>query len=199
MTRSASRWRPRPRPRTANRTSPTPLQLRRPEVGSPTRTTPPARPPPTLVAAPSDDQVPSQTGYVYDGAGRVTGPDSYTLANETWETDTAYGGDYTTTTYQPESGEPVGGTPQTMFTNGEGQTSAIYQYHSEADAAPARPPRPPTTTPPPTPTPPPAARLHHRCGREHAGPTATTWPATRPRSRPGRGHHHQHLRRRPGC
>jgi RHS repeat-associated protein len=83
-----------------------------------------------------DDEVPAQTADVYDGAGRVTRAESYSLAQETWETDTAYGGDYTTTTYQNlKSGEPDGGTPETVFTNGEGQTSAIYQYHSEADAA----------------------------------------------------------------
>jgi hypothetical protein len=68
---------------------------------------------------------------------------SFSLASETWETDTAYGGDYTTTTYENlESGEPDDGTPETIFTNGEGQTSGIYQYHSEADAALARPPPP---------------------------------------------------------
>ncbi len=85
----------------------------------------------------TDNNVPSQTGYVYDGDQRVTRQISYSLGSETWETDTAYqGGDATTVTYQNlKSGEPVGGTPQTTFTNGEGKTSAIYQYHSEADAA----------------------------------------------------------------
>ncbi len=68
----------------------------------------------TLVAAP-DDQVPSQTGYVYDGDGRVTRQISYTFATETWETDTSYGGDYTTVV------PPTGGTAQTTFTNGRGQ------------------------------------------------------------------------------
>jgi RHS repeat-associated protein len=89
----------------------------------------------TLVQA-ADDKVPDQTADVYDGAGRVIAAKSFSMANETWETDTAYGGDYTTTTYQNfTSGEPDGGTPETVFTNGEGQTSAVYQYHSEADAA----------------------------------------------------------------
>jgi RHS repeat-associated protein len=84
-----------------------------------------------------DSQVPSQTGYFYDGDQRVTRQVSYSLGTETWETDTAYqGGDATTVSYQNlEPGQPVGGTPQTTLTNGEGQTSAIYQYHSEADAA----------------------------------------------------------------
>jgi hypothetical protein len=83
-------------------------------------------------------QVPSQTGYDYDGDQRVTRQISYAIsAAETWETDTdtVYpGGDATTVTYQNlESGQHDGGVPQTTFTNGEGQTSAIYQYHSEAD------------------------------------------------------------------
>ncbi len=85
----------------------------------------------TLVAAP-DDQVPSQTGYFYDGAGRVTRQVSYSLASETRETDTAYGGNYTTVT------PPAGGTGQTTYTDGNGQDSYLYQYHSAA-----RPPRRP--------------------------------------------------------
>jgi RHS repeat-associated protein len=87
--------------------------------------------------AAASGQVPSQTGYDYDGDQRVTRQVSYALGSETWETDTAYeGGDATTVTYQNlEPGQPTGGVPQTTFTNGEGQTSAIYQYHSEADAA----------------------------------------------------------------
>jgi RHS repeat-associated protein len=87
----------------------------------------------TLVAAP-DDQVPSQTGYFYDGAGRVTRQVSYSLASETRETDTTYGGNYTTVT------PPSGGTAQTTYTDGNGQDSYIYQYHSAAP--PAAPPAP---------------------------------------------------------
>ena len=86
----------------------------------------------TIVAAP-DDEVPSQTGYVYDGDGRVVKQISYTFATETWETDTSYGGDYTTVV------PPAGGIAQTTFTNGEGKTSAIYQYHSGAPASPSDP------------------------------------------------------------
>jgi YD repeat-containing protein len=83
----------------------------------------------TLVAAP-DSQVPSQTGYVYDGAGRVTRQIAYKLATETWETDTAYGGNYTTVT------PPAGGTAQTTYTDGRGLTSYIYQYHGTPPASP---------------------------------------------------------------
>ena len=85
-----------------------------------------------LVAAP-DDQVPSQTGYVYDGDARVIKQISYKFATETWETDTSYGGDYTTVV------PPAGGTAETTFTNGEGLNSAIYQYHSGVPTSPSDP------------------------------------------------------------
>jgi RHS repeat-associated protein len=87
----------------------------------------------TLVAAP-DDQVPSQTGYFYDGDGRVVRQVLYSDANPLWETDTSYGGDYTTVT------PPAGGTTQTTYTNGDGLTSYIYQYHSAPP--PSSPPAP---------------------------------------------------------
>jgi RHS repeat-associated protein len=94
----------------------------------------------TLVAAP-DSQVPSQTGYVYDGAGRITRQIAYKFATETWETDTAYGGNYATVSYKvTEPGVPLGGTPQTTYTDGRGLTSYIYQYHS--NTPPASPPAP---------------------------------------------------------
>jgi YD repeat-containing protein len=77
----------------------------------------------TLVeAAPAD--VPSQTGYVYDGDGRVIRQISYALGSETWETDTSYGGNYVTVV------PPAGGTSQTTFTDGRGLTTAIWQYHA---------------------------------------------------------------------
>jgi RHS repeat-associated protein len=89
-------------------------------------------PSPTLVAA-QDSQVPSQTGYVYDGAGRVTRQIAYSLAKETWETDTTYGGSYVTTV------PPSGSTSQTTFTDARGLTSAIYQYHAGVTANPTGP------------------------------------------------------------
>jgi RHS repeat-associated protein len=92
-------------------------------------------------AAASD--VPSQTGYVYDGDGRVIQQISYEFATETWETDTAYGGDSTTVSYKAvansENNLPQAGIAQTTFTNGEGKTSAIYQYHAGAPADPSDP------------------------------------------------------------
>jgi RHS repeat-associated protein len=77
----------------------------------------------TLVAAASSS-VPSQTGYVYDGDGRIVRQISYADGAETWETDTSYGGNETTVT------PPAEGTPQTTWTNGEGETTAIWQYHA---------------------------------------------------------------------
>jgi RHS repeat-associated protein len=89
----------------------------------------------SLVSA-QDDAVPDQTGYDYDGAGRVISQVTYHDATEMYETDTSYGGDYTTVT------PPSGGTPETTYTNGEGETIYLYQYHSSP--APASPPAPGT-------------------------------------------------------
>jgi RHS repeat-associated protein len=77
----------------------------------------------TLVEA-SASSVPDETGYDYDGTGRVVRQISSDDGTETWETDTSYGGDYTTVT------PPAGGTPETTWTNGAGETTAIWQYHA---------------------------------------------------------------------
>src|SRR5205823_3128862 len=86
----------------------------------------------TLVTAGSGS-VPSQTGYVYDGAGRVTKQIAYALGSQTWETDTTYGGSYVTVV------PPSGGTSQTTFTDGRDLTTAIYQYHAGVPASPSDP------------------------------------------------------------
>jgi RHS repeat-associated protein len=86
----------------------------------------------TLVSA-GPGSVPSQTGYVYDGDGRVTKQIAYALGSETWETDTTYGGNYVTVV------PPSGGTSQTTFTDGRGLTTAIYQYHAGVPASPSDP------------------------------------------------------------
>jgi RHS repeat-associated protein len=91
-----------------------------------------AAPSGTLVAA-AGDTVPSQTGYVYDGDGRVTRQISYADGGETWESDSTYGGDYTTLV------PPAGGTSSTTFTDGRGLTTAIYQYHAGAAPSPSDP------------------------------------------------------------
>jgi RHS repeat-associated protein len=87
----------------------------------------------TLVDA-AEDQVPDETGYFYDGTGRVVRQVLYDDATELWETDTSYGGNYTTVT------PPAGGTATTTYINGDGQTSYVYDYHSAAP--PATPPAP---------------------------------------------------------
>ena len=77
----------------------------------------------TLIEAASSS-VPDETGSDYDGDGRVIRQISYSDGTETWETDTAYGGNYTTVT------PPAGGTAETTWTDGRGLTTAIWQYHA---------------------------------------------------------------------
>jgi RHS repeat-associated protein len=77
----------------------------------------------TLVEAASSG-IPDQTGYAYDGYGRVVRQIAYHNGTETWETGTSYGGSYTTVT------PPAGGTPRTTWTDGRGLTTAIWQYHA---------------------------------------------------------------------
>jgi RHS repeat-associated protein len=76
----------------------------------------------TLVVAP-DNQVPSQTGYVYDGAGRQTAVISYALSHETWRTSYVYGGNFTTVI------PPTRGTATTTFEDARENSTDIYQYH----------------------------------------------------------------------
>ena len=77
----------------------------------------------TLVVAP-DDQVPSQTGYVYDGSGRETAIISYALSHETFRTTYVDGGNFTTII------PPAGGTVTTRFEDSRENTTDIYQYHA---------------------------------------------------------------------
>jgi RHS repeat-associated protein len=86
----------------------------------------------TLVAA-ANSSVPSQTGYVYDGDGRLIKQIAYTLGAETWETDTSYGGNYVTVV------PPSGGIAETTFSDGRDLTIAIYQYHAGVPASPSDP------------------------------------------------------------
>ncbi|MDQ2811389.1 MAG: hypothetical protein M3Z75_05770 [Actinomycetota bacterium] len=86
----------------------------------------------TLVSA-APSAVPSETGNVYDGDGRVIRQVAYALGAETWETDSTYGGNYVTTV------PPTGGTSTTTFTDGRGLTTAIYQYHAGDPASPTDP------------------------------------------------------------
>jgi RHS repeat-associated protein len=77
----------------------------------------------TLVAA-TDSQVPSATGYVYDGTGRETAVIAYKLAVETWRTTYTYGGNFTTEV------PPAGGTVTTTFADVRDQTTDTYTYHA---------------------------------------------------------------------
>jgi YD repeat-containing protein len=86
----------------------------------------------TLVTA-SPSSVAAETGYGYDGDGRTVKQVAYKDGTETWETDTTYGGNYTTAV------APSGGTSQTTFINGLNQTTAIYQYHAGVTPSPADP------------------------------------------------------------
>ncbi|MCM2419637.1 RHS repeat-associated core domain-containing protein [Streptomyces sp. RKAG293] len=85
----------------------------------------------TLVSAP-DNQVPTQTGTFYDGAGRVTVSAAYTKASETWRTTTAYpGADRTDVT------PPAGATPTSTYTDARGNTSSLLRYHGATPGGPA--------------------------------------------------------------
>jgi RHS repeat-associated protein len=69
-------------------------------------------------------QVPSATGYTYDGAGRQVAATAYALGSQTWQTTTTYGGNFTTTV------PPAGGTATTTVTNALGKTTELIQYHA---------------------------------------------------------------------
>lgn len=87
----------------------------------------------TLVQAQVGD-IPSSTGYLYDGAGRQTTSIAYKSGTETWRTTTTYGGNVTTTV------PPKGGTAQSTFIDARGNTTALYQYHAGAPADPVNDP-----------------------------------------------------------
>ncbi|MGW1875658.1 RHS repeat-associated core domain-containing protein [Streptomyces sp. NPDC001975] len=87
----------------------------------------------TLVQA-QDGQIPSETGFAYDGAGRQTAAISYALGTETWRTTTAYGGNVTTTV------PPAGGIAKSVLTDARGRTTDLYEYHAGAAADPVNDP-----------------------------------------------------------
>src|SRR5215472_3480821 len=128
MTPSAGPPKPRPRPPTPTApSSPTPTTT--PTAGprwyrTPTSPGPRCRPP---WSPPPTTRCPRKPGTPTTAPGASP-------ARPTRHTDTAYGGNYTTTI------PPQGGTAQTAFTDGRGLTTAIYQYHSRTAADPAGPP-----------------------------------------------------------
>jgi RHS repeat-associated protein len=86
----------------------------------------------SLVQAP-DSQVPSQTGYVYDGAGRLTAEIALSFANETSRTTTVHGGSFTTVI------PPAGGTAETVIFDGSDRPQSRLQYHAGVTPDPAGP------------------------------------------------------------
>ncbi|WP_152627664.1 RHS repeat domain-containing protein [Streptacidiphilus melanogenes] len=87
----------------------------------------------TLVQA-QDGQIPSETGFTYDGAGREVAATAYALGSQTWQTTTVFGGNFTTTV------PPVGGVAESKITNARGQVTDLYQYHAGVPADPVNDP-----------------------------------------------------------
>jgi RHS repeat-associated protein len=75
----------------------------------------------TFVQAQVGD-IPSATGYAYDGDGRTTAEIAYADGDQTWETTQAYGGNFVTTV------PPAGGTAQTTVINALGEKTDLIQY-----------------------------------------------------------------------
>jgi YD repeat-containing protein len=71
----------------------------------------------------------AETAVSFDGDGRTVRQVLYDGTTEKWETDTSYGGGESTVT------PPAGGTPETTWTNGLGQVTAIWQYHAGVPVA----------------------------------------------------------------
>ncbi|MER5882903.1 RHS repeat-associated core domain-containing protein [Streptomyces sp. NPDC001941] len=89
------------------------------------------KPSATLVYAP-DNQVPTQTGTFYDGAGRVTDSVAYTRATETWRTRTSYPGSDRTDVVPP-----LGATPTSAFSDARGNTTQLLRYQGRTASGPA--------------------------------------------------------------
>lgn len=73
------------------------------------------------VFLPQDNQVPSATRTLFDGAKRPVVSAFLRLNVEQWRTTTAYGGDHTDVT------PPSGATPTSTYTDARGQTTALHQ------------------------------------------------------------------------
>ena len=88
---------------------------------------------PTYVEAPAS-AVPSETGFTYDSAGRKTSQFANAYGSQTWQTTYSYGGDSVTTI------PPAGATPTTTITDARGNTTDLYQYHTDVPADPVNDP-----------------------------------------------------------
>jgi RHS repeat-associated protein len=82
----------------------------------------------TEIQPAQDGDIPSETGYTYDGAGRKTADISYHLADETWRTTYTYGGNFVTTV------PPTGATATTSVTDARGNNVDLRQYHAGVTA-----------------------------------------------------------------
>ncbi|MBV2358022.1 HNH endonuclease [Streptomyces sp. J2-1] len=82
----------------------------------------------TLVDA-ADNQTPSQTATVYDGAGRATASIAYHFASETWRTTTAFPG-----SDRVDVTPAQGSTPTTTYTDARGRTTKLLRYHGDTPA-----------------------------------------------------------------
>ncbi|NED32461.1 RHS repeat-associated core domain-containing protein, partial [Streptomyces sp. SID8499] len=87
----------------------------------------------TLVQS-QDGDIPSETGFTYDGAGRKTVATAYALGTETWHTTTVFGGNFTTTV------PPAGGVAESQLTDARGNVTDLYQYHAGVPADPVNDP-----------------------------------------------------------
>jgi RHS repeat-associated protein len=77
--------------------------------------------------------VADETGYAYDGVGRVTQQTAYNAGSATWNTAMTYGGNYVTTV------PPTGGIAQTEFLNSLNEETGLYEYHAGVTPSPSDP------------------------------------------------------------
>ncbi|MEU1510027.1 ricin-type beta-trefoil lectin domain protein [Kitasatospora sp. NPDC005748] len=83
--------------------------------------------PSTTLFEERDSDAPSQTRFLYDGAGRKTANVLYSRGQELWRTSTAYpGADLTVST------PPSGGTPSTVYTDALGRTTSSVLHGGSA-------------------------------------------------------------------
>jgi RHS repeat-associated protein len=79
--------------------------------------------PGTSLYVPTQSQIPSQTIKTYDGQGRTTASQFWSLGVLQWQTTVSYPG-----TDQTDTTPPAGGTPTVVTTNSTGQTATSTTY-----------------------------------------------------------------------
>ncbi|MFD0568312.1 polymorphic toxin-type HINT domain-containing protein [Kitasatospora gansuensis] len=75
------------------------------------------------IFAPQDAQVPAQTWMTYDGLGRPVTSAFMSYGQQQWTSSVSYPGADRT-----DSVPPQGAAPSSVFTDGRGQTTAVWQY-----------------------------------------------------------------------